>query len=1320
MTKKTAVLVSFLVFSFVFLLYATTVFAPGNKIRPPLQNALDSAGQLDLVPVSIILNDQLEGERLRSLVPVASKGQARRQAVVSALKEHAAATQSGILLILKEAQKLGEASRIRPLWIGNVIGADLTPKYIHLIAELPEVARINHNPKVDVFLEGGDLDLNQSMLPSESDSTPGTLSGSTTEIECGVDLMRAPEVWNELGFTGDGAVIALIDTGVCWYHPDIINQIWVNPGEDLDMDGVVMDDDDMNGVDDDSNGYVDDLIGWDVDNNDNDPNDNNSHGSHCAGTIAGDGTSGTQAGMAPDAKIMVLRVGVQFSDEVDVWNAMQYAADNGADSISMSLGWPHGQNPDRPTWRTNCENTIDAGTAMVIAAGNEGSGNEPDNVRTPGDVPRIISVGATDCSDQIAGFSSRGPVTWEDVPPWNDYPYPPGLIKPDVSAPGVSTKSHNLCSGYSFKSGTSMATPHTAGAVALMKSVNPGLTHDDIKFILEDTSVDLGAAGKDNTYGSGRVDAYEAVLLSGTSDGIVILNRNLYSCADTMSITLADKDLQGTGTQTVEMTSTTEQDPELATLTETSETSGVFRGTFPTGSGTATPDGILQVANGDTIEVLYVDADDGEGGVNVEKRDYASADCIGPFISDIRETDIDNNSAVIRWNTDEVSTSDVTYGTTRPPTQTKSSSGLVNDHAVILTGLPECTIIYYEISSTDSVGNASTDDNAGSYYYFETYGNFPEVGIVPCHAGQVSLDTEVYSCLDSVTVTVTDIDLNQDTDLVETVEVTLTSSTETDEEALLLTETGPNTSQFRATMNTIPGPAWPDGWLQTSDGDTITATYRDEDDGAGAYRVASASAVADCAGPVISSLHIEEITNSRVEVVWTTEEPATSRVEFGPTPGLGSFEADNNFITSHRLAISPFDPCGQYYFRVISGDTHGNQRLVMGPDGPFAFNSWEIPGLFFYDGFETDKGWSMNGEWERGSPFGLGGSSGHADPSRAWSGLSVLGTDLTGQGSYPGDYEPDTSTGASTPILDATELSNGKLIIRRKLGVHTGPNDQGSIKIRKGFWFGVWQNHSQTVNDSDYTYQSYDISGNADGNPALEISFSISSNESINYAGWTIDEFIIKDGSLPDFDACAECTGAPTFSGLQTAQDIDACAPGGVRLNWEMAKAWGTGSGGTYAVYRSTTSGFEPGPANLIASGVAGTSFDDAAAPESVNLYYRVRAESDETCSTGPNNNGVVDGNLLERMARNDISQPPPGFIATLSVFAVNDAHVRLEWDAVPDGVTYRIYRSEQPDMSGAFMLEETTDTFYEDTHEILNNKSYYYRVQAANACGQE
>jgi len=475
-------------------------------LRPPLDKVLEEAEPGQLVPVSVVLKERVGTERLRAVRAGLSREDGRR-AVIRTLKATAIGSQGALISKLQGWQGEGRVTRIRPLWIGNVVGVDATPDVIRQIAARPEVDYVNHNPKVDVFL--GQSDGTCEVPPTPLSIVPGFSDEPGIEaVECGTAVMRAPEVWNDFAVAGDGAVVAVVDSGVCWTHSDIANQIWVNPGEDLDGDGQVMDPDDQNGVDDDGNGFVDDLIGWDFDNGDNAPNDDNSHGSHCAGSVAGDGTAGTEAGVAPDAMIMPVKVGLSFSDEVTVWNGMQYAADNGADAISMSLGWPHNQNPDRATWRANCENTIEAGTSMVIAAGNEGQGSEPDNIRTPGDVPRVITVAATDCNDNIASFSSRGPITWEDVSPYNDHPYPPGLVKPDVSGPGVNTVSHNVCNGYSTKSGTSMATPHVAGAVALMVSANPGLTHDEIKQVLEDTAVDRGAGGKDNVYGAGRVDAY--------------------------------------------------------------------------------------------------------------------------------------------------------------------------------------------------------------------------------------------------------------------------------------------------------------------------------------------------------------------------------------------------------------------------------------------------------------------------------------------------------------------------------------------------------------------------------------------------------------------------------------------------------------------------------------------------------------------------------------------------------------------------------------------------------------------------------------------
>ena len=152
---------------------------------------------------------------------------------------------------------------------------------------------------------------------------------------------------------------------------------------------------------------------------------------------------------------------------------------------------------------------------LVYAAGNLGSFGSfppPQNVTTPGDVPDLITVGATSCQDDIASFSGRGPVTWEFVAPFFDHPFPPGLMKPNVVAPGSGTLSTSFnCSGYTFMSGTSMATPHVAGAIALMLEANPNLSPMEIRDILEATAIDLGDAGYDNVYGAGRIDVVAAV-----------------------------------------------------------------------------------------------------------------------------------------------------------------------------------------------------------------------------------------------------------------------------------------------------------------------------------------------------------------------------------------------------------------------------------------------------------------------------------------------------------------------------------------------------------------------------------------------------------------------------------------------------------------------------------------------------------------------------------------------------------------------------------------------------------------------------------------
>ena len=475
-----------------------------SKLRGELASVIDSAASRTLIPISIVLQAQVDTAELRAISD-SSELDERHERVSEPLKALAAETQADLLAYLRSQQANGEVGgNIRTLWLSNVVAVDATPAVVRTVAERDDVAWVNHNPKRDVFVR----------MPEPRPAPAGV---PTT---CGLDQIRAPEVWSTYGITGTGKVVAVIDTGVCYSHSDLANQMWVNPGEDLDNDGVLFDPDDMNGIDDDGNGFVDDFIGWDFDSGDNDPMDTHGHGTHVAGTVAGDGSGGTQTGVAPGADIMALRVGVSFADEMDVWNAMQYAADNNADVISMSLGWPHSVGPDRTTWRTNCENVVAMGTIMSIAAGNEGNCCNPvDNVRTPGDVPIVITNGATDCSDGVAGFSSRGPVTWESVSPWFDHPYPPGLIKPTVSAPGVDTISAALCSGYVAFNGTSMATPHVSGVIAMMLEASPSLSPDIVKLILTQSVVDIADPGQDVDSGFGRVDAFLAVTNATSQSG---------------------------------------------------------------------------------------------------------------------------------------------------------------------------------------------------------------------------------------------------------------------------------------------------------------------------------------------------------------------------------------------------------------------------------------------------------------------------------------------------------------------------------------------------------------------------------------------------------------------------------------------------------------------------------------------------------------------------------------------------------------------------------------------------------------------------------
>lgn len=485
-------------------------------LDPALASILDTVSQDKNISVIAVMGQGLEivEDEIEGLMK-----EERRDYVVRALRRFSEMTQGEVFRVL-------EGYDARSLWIANVVAFSAPRNVIIEIAQLSEVETVYPDRRRRWILT--------DVIGEQSRPCVADALSVPSDTAWGLKKIRAPLVW-DMGYTGQGVVVAILDTGIDYNHPDLAGRMWNNPGE---IPG--------NGVDDDGNGYVDDVMGYDFADNDSDPMDEGSnsnpfnpcHGTHVAGTVAGDGTEGTITGVAPGALLMACRVLSGVSGTIsDILEAMGYAVANGAHVINMSIGFMDetGVAPERALMRTAAHATLLAGVIIAAAAGNGnpagGHFQSPYNIASPGDSPSpwsrdggqsaVVTSGATDSDDVRGNFSSFGPTAW-NVLPFTDYPYPPGLLKPDVAAPGVVVLSTIKGGGYDDHlrfwgipiapwSGTSMSSPHTAGAFALMLSKNLELSPRELDSIIQLTSVELGPSGKDSLYGSGRIDVYEAV-----------------------------------------------------------------------------------------------------------------------------------------------------------------------------------------------------------------------------------------------------------------------------------------------------------------------------------------------------------------------------------------------------------------------------------------------------------------------------------------------------------------------------------------------------------------------------------------------------------------------------------------------------------------------------------------------------------------------------------------------------------------------------------------------------------------------------------------
>jgi len=297
-----------------------------------------------------------------------------------------------------------------------------------------------------------------------------------TLVTDSVSQVKADQVWHLNGdntVTGQGTVVAVIDTGIDYNHPDLGGCL----GTSCKVKG-----------------------GYDFINNDADPIDDESHGTHVAGIIA---ANGTLRGVAPDASLLAYKACDQYGNCPDymVIQAIEAAmdpdgdpqTDDAVDIINLSLSSADGE-PDSPL-STAVNAASEAGILVVVAAGNDGEyGNY--KIGSPGNAETALTVAASQDLSNIAGFSSRG------------YIKSNGYAKPEVAAPGAYINSTVLNGGYQQLSGTSMAAPTVAGAAALLLSNNSELTGEELKSVLMANTKDLGEAF--NLQGTGVIDVLKA------------------------------------------------------------------------------------------------------------------------------------------------------------------------------------------------------------------------------------------------------------------------------------------------------------------------------------------------------------------------------------------------------------------------------------------------------------------------------------------------------------------------------------------------------------------------------------------------------------------------------------------------------------------------------------------------------------------------------------------------------------------------------------------------------------------------------------------
>jgi subtilisin family serine protease len=401
-------------------------------------------------------------------------------------------------------------------WINNSLAAEVSSDVLQKILESPKVEHVELVPRARI----------EDLLHGHSEPVLVDLPAqrNVPDIAKQVTRVEAPLLWDQ-GLRGDRVLVAVIDTGINFDHPDLINRKW-------------------------GGGPMFPHHGVNFETPDHPPQDEDGHGTCCAGLIAGDGSSGIFAtGIAPEAILMALRVG---GLESHAWSAFEFAIEHGADVISMSLGWNADKNPNYLGWRWACEFLLKVGIVFICSAGNDASLDEdqgssshiPQNIaapaicpppwrhpaQRPGGLASAIACGETDLKDRLDPESSHGPGAWE-TDPFTDYPFKnggQGLLKPDLCGPGRGSMTCNskFEAGQELHipfGGTSAAAATVAGCAVLLVEAakrfgKPVVPRRIQKALEKGATAIAGQTTKQNTLGSGRVNVLTAYRIGALKD----------------------------------------------------------------------------------------------------------------------------------------------------------------------------------------------------------------------------------------------------------------------------------------------------------------------------------------------------------------------------------------------------------------------------------------------------------------------------------------------------------------------------------------------------------------------------------------------------------------------------------------------------------------------------------------------------------------------------------------------------------------------------------------------------------------------------------